>query len=186
MKKLFLLVGLAMFIALLAAGCNTMYEEKTVTDGTKTEKTVSKKRESALKDKILATASNVTGIILETSVSSSSDNILPSFKMATGGTTVVTANKDSGKLVYTKTTSAGILNSITNASATSGTTVFIGSNGDDGTGAAKFIKALAELATAEKNSEDAASDESAASVADTAVTATDTASTADSSAAVTQ
>ena len=141
MKKLQFLVVLAA-IALLVAGCNSTYRETTKSDGTKV---VTKKKESVLKDKTFASASNIVGIQLETSASANSSNILPVFRIATGGNTIVSSPEDSKKLVMVRTMSAGILNSITNSSATSQTMIFIGAENDTGDGAAKFINALASL-----------------------------------------
>ncbi|MGE4563376.1 MAG: hypothetical protein AB7F32_00770 [Victivallaceae bacterium] len=141
-KELQFMAKMLIPIAIVAAlaGCDTV--TKYGDDGKIKEKQVS----SIMKDDTLIVATNVTGIIVETSVSNSSDNVFPSFKIATGGNTIVKQNKDGEKLALAMTISAGILNSMTSATAKSKTIIIIGAKGDTGDGSAKFVDAVAKLA----------------------------------------
>jgi len=153
------------FVSLIAlatlfcvAGCNTAKDTASTTTttydsaGNKTSvvesSTSTTTKNSPLTDKIVGQVSNITGVIISTSYDSTSSSYSPQIKMATGGSITVTQDKDSDKIVYADTTEAGILNSITNASATSGSTFFIGAKGDKGSGAAKFMTAIAGLKAA--------------------------------------
>lgn len=138
-----MLIIFPLFVSFFS-GCNSLEKTTVTTQGDKTITSNIKQKESPLKDKIWVTTSNATGIIVETSVSSSTDNLLPSIKIVTGGNSIATMDKNSPKLLFTRTKSAGLLNSLTSSSATSETVIFIGSKDDKGEGSAMFIKALSD------------------------------------------
>jgi len=157
-----LLVALTALFAL--TGCDTVTEYDGAGNVTKVTKA------SPLKDDILVNSTNATGIVVETSVSSSSENVLPSFRIWTGGNSLVKQNKDCGKLIFTSTVNAGVLTSLTNASAESNTKIFVGASGDTGAGAAKFIAALALLKSAENGTAAVAADVVVSAITDSAGT----------------
>lgn len=173
MKHVFFTLFVALVALFCVSGCNTLTktgEGKTETTNyngegkvtstvvqTTPAKTVSVA--SPLDDKIFCQISNVTGISISSVYDATSAAYAPQIKLLTGGNITMTQDKNSDKLVFGSTTNAGILNSVTNTKAISGSMCLISSKNDDGTGAAKLINAIAKYRAVEVSSDSSATTE---------------------------
>lgn len=114
-------------ISLLIAGCNnTETTTYYAADGKTIIKVEEKTTESAARHKDFAMGGAVTAVKVETTGSTSSGTPLPNFIIGGGASGIASSPSESKRPVINITRSAGVLSSLTNGSAYSGTTNYIG------------------------------------------------------------
>ncbi len=168
---------IALIVVTFGAGCNSMTDTSVVTttkpDGTKiVEQRNVVEKSSVRKDKITVLSSTMTGLIVQPSGSSSGGTPLADVTIRTGSNTTVSSPANVKRIVHATAKGAGLLNSLTNSSATSDTEVFLGAEGDPGQGAAAFFNALANLQRAKNGAISSASTTTNADGSSTASTTT--------------
>ena len=146
----------AIGLALMLAACNS---ETTITEydsNGKVVKTTTTTSESAARHKDFAIGGAITAVKVETTGSSSSGTLLPNFIIGGGATGVASSPSESTRPVINFSRSAGVLSSLTNSSAYSGSLNYIGTPGETSAETAARLKgvlgALTESASADSSS----------------------------------
>jgi len=142
MKRMLVLLGLVGAMVILMSGCNSTIEYDK--DGNVTKKT----SESPLTNKSLATGGSFTAVKLESTGSTTSGTPTANFCVGGGTAGLSSSPKDNDRPVISVSWSAGVLSSIFNASATSGTVTYIGTKNETAKETEIRVNALLKLKNA--------------------------------------
>ncbi len=146
--KSVILSGAVFAAVTLFSGCvGTEVIEKTETlkDGTVVTTKTTKTNNSVLTEKTVVTAGSTSAVKLESTGSTSSGTITPNFLVGSGTGSVSTCPQKNNKVAIGMSWSAGILSSISNASASSGSFTYIGADGESAEETKTRLNAVVEL-----------------------------------------
>ncbi len=177
--------GAVLSVVILLTGCvGTEVTEttKTLTDGTVVKTKVTKTTNSVLTEKTVVTAGSTSAVKLESTGSTSSGTITPNFLVGSGTGSVSTCPQKNNKVAIGMSWSAGILSSISNASASSGSFTYIGADGESAAETETRLNAVVRLkqkmtGSTEDEEEESAEESTDESADDSSSTDTDTSST---------
>ena len=156
--KTFTLLGFTLCLLLLV-GCNS---STTVTeyglDGKTITKVTATAKESPLTHKTFSVSGSVTAVDVETSASASGDaSTTPHIIIGGSAISISSSASDDNKPTLGYAWSAGIVKSITSASATSGALTYTGVKGETANETAIRINAIMKLVPSDSSSTDSSS-----------------------------
>ncbi len=146
--KSVIVAGAVLAVVILLTGCvsNEVTETtKTMTDGTVITTKTTKTQNSVLTEKTVVTAGSTSAVKLESTGSTSSGTITPNFLVGSGTGSVSTCPQRNNKVAIGMSWSAGILSSISNASASSGSFTYIGADGESAKDTETRLNAVVNL-----------------------------------------
>ena len=149
MKKTIAVMGLVSAMVIMLAGCNTTTTKYDKDTGKVIEV---KSSDSPLKDKSMAMGGSFTAVKLESTGSTTSGTPTANFCIGGGTAGLSSSPKEDDRPVVSVSWSAGILSSVTSASASSGTVTYIGTKGETAEQTEIRINALLKLKNAEPSS----------------------------------
>ncbi len=133
-----------------------------MTDGTVIKTKTTKTQNSVLTEKTVVTAGSTSAVKRESTGSTSSGTITPNFLVGSGTGSVSTCPQKNNKVAIGMSWSAGILSSISNASASSGSFTYIGADGESAAETETRLNAVVNLKKKmTESSDDSDDDESA-------------------------
>lgn len=153
-SKIRITIGLIIIISgivlLITSGCATpemtkTTETRTLTDGTKVVTETTKTKEGLLTSKTYAVGGAVSAVKVETTGGTSSGTFLPNFMVGGGVTSVASSPNKAKKRALTFSWSAGVLASITNTSASSGTLSYVSDDGETAEETVKILNAAVKV-----------------------------------------